>query len=238
MHCIPIEFKLIHGTFIRRLNRFLALAEVEGRHVHVHLPNSGRLTTILYPGVKLYLREPKTSHLRKSPYSIFAAIHDNNTSIIVDSLFSNYLARRVIELGLMDELAGYKIVGENIRLKGSRVRLDFLLRADSKRFYLEVKSVTHAVNDTALFPDAPTLRGRRQLTELLKLLEKGFRAGVIFSVQRPDAARIKPNYDIDPGFASLLRLLVENGLRVFTLKAAFTPSKDVILWPNEPQFTF
>lgn len=220
------------------LIRFLALVEVEGRNVYAHLPNSGRLTTVLYPRVRLYLREPETSHLRKSPYSIFAAIHDNNIPIIVDSTFSNYLAGRVIELGLIDELAGYKIVGENVKPEGSSVRLDFLLGASSKRFYLEVKSVTHVVNGTALFPDAPTLRGRRQLTELLKLLEKGFGAGIIFSVQRPDATRIKPNHDIDPDFTRSLRFLVENGFKVFTLKAAFIPSKDVILWPNEPQFTF
>jgi len=133
---------------------------------------------------------------------------------------------------------GYRIIRENIRPGGSNVRLDFLLVDDGNSLYLEVKSVTHVVDGFALFPDAPTLRGKRQLLEMLKLLKDGFEAGLMFSVQRPDATYIKPNCDVDPGFANLLWVSVEKGLKIFTLKAAFAPQKNaVIIWPNEPPFS-
>ncbi|MEM2321389.1 MAG: DNA/RNA nuclease SfsA [Candidatus Bathyarchaeia archaeon] len=238
MFLIPADFELIPGTFIRRLNRFMVLVKVEGKYAHAHLPNSGRLTTALYPGVKLHLRRPKSAHCRKSAYSVFAASHGENVTIIIDAQFSSYLARKAIELGLISELAGYRIVKENIRPEGSNTRLDFLLRAGAERLYLEIKSVSHVVDGTALFPDAPTSRGRRHLIELSRLLRNGFKTGLIFSVQRSDAARVKPNYDVDPEFASLLKALVENGLKIFTLKASFIPEKGIYIWPNELPFSF
>ncbi|MBS7605464.1 DNA/RNA nuclease SfsA [Candidatus Bathyarchaeota archaeon] len=240
MLLLPVDFKVIQGRFISRLNRFMALVEVGGKNVYAHLPNSGRLTTTLYPGVKLYLREPRRYRVRKSIYSIFASLHSNNVTIIVDSQFSNLLVKRAIEMGLINELAGYRIIKENVRPEASNAKLDFLLtnNADAP-YYLEVKSVTHVVDDVALFPDAPTLRGRRHLLEMLKLLKSGFKAGLIFSVQRPDATHVKPNYDVDPEFASLLKASVEEGLKVFTLRAVFDPKRSVLtVWPNDPHFIF
>ncbi|MEM1515249.1 MAG: DNA/RNA nuclease SfsA [Candidatus Bathyarchaeia archaeon] len=109
-----------------------------GRINLTHLPNSGRLTDILCPGAKLYLKRAEDTYYRKSSYSVFAVNHGDNTIVIVDTRFSNYLVRKAIEQGLINELAGYRIVKENVRPEGSNTRLDFLLRADDRRFYLEV----------------------------------------------------------------------------------------------------
>ena len=38
------------GTFVRRLNRFVALVEVAGRQVMAHVANSGRMQELLQPG--------------------------------------------------------------------------------------------------------------------------------------------------------------------------------------------
>lgn len=238
MSLIPLNFDLIPGKFIRRLNRFMALVEVDGELIYAHLPNSGRLITALYPNVKLYLKRSEITPARKSAYSVFASKCGENVIVIVDAQFSNYLVRKAIELGLIGELTGYRVEGENIWLKDLGVRLDFLLSRGAERFYLEAKSVTHAVDETALFPDAPTARGRRHLVGLAGLLEEGFKAGLIFSVQRPDAVRVKPNYDVDPDFSSLLEALVENGLKIFTLKAVLFPEEGICLYPNEPPFSF
>lgn len=238
MPLISVDFKPIIGAFIRRINRFMVLAEVRGEHVLAHLPNSGRLITTLYQGAKLYLRRFNGAHSRKSAYSVFAASYNNDITIIVDAHFSNKLAREVIDRGLMGELLGYRIVRENVKLVGSKARLDFLLRGHNEEFYLEVKSVTHAISGVALFPDAPTLRGRRQLIELNNILRSGSKAGLLFSVQRPDAFQVKPNYEADPKFASLLKASMENGLRILTLKSIFIPGEGVFLQPYEPPFSF
>jgi len=237
MVCIHINFDLSHGLFIRRLNRFMALVDVGGENVYAHLPNSGRLTTALYPGARLYLRRCLSRGFRKSIYSAFASEYDDGVRVIVDAQFSNHLARETIERDLFNELADYRVVKENVKLEDSNVRLDFLLKSSSGRFYLEVKSVTHVVEGVALFPDAPTSRGRRHILELSSLMKNGFNAGMIFSVQRPDAVAVKPNANVDPEFADLLRAAVNNGLKIFSFTAVFEPPKTIRLKPNEPVFS-
>jgi len=91
-------------------------------------------------------------------------------------------------------------------------RFDLLVNGN---IVVEVKSVTLVRNGTAMFPDAPTPRGRKHLRELLKLPEP-YRAAVVFVVQREDAEQFAPNAETDPEFARLLHLF---SLRGFTLKA-------------------
>lgn len=233
---VTIDFDLVPGRLVKRLNRFMALAEVDCGEVHAHLPNSGRLSTAFYPGDSAYLRRHESRLRRKSAYSVFAVQHDG-IAIIVDAQFSNLLARRAIERGLLSGLDGYVIAKENFKVSsGVGSKLDFMLERGSSRFFIEVKSVTHAVDGIALFPDAPTMRGRLHLRQLMRLLTLGFGAGIIFSVQRPDANLVKPNEGVDPEFAALLREAMFRGMKVFTLKSAFQPPKTVKLEPNEPRF--
>ena len=57
---------LVEATFVRRLNRFAANLEVDGREVMVHLANSGRLGELLRPGYRMLL-EPVAGEHRKCP---------------------------------------------------------------------------------------------------------------------------------------------------------------------------
>jgi len=231
-----IDFNPVLGRIIQRLNRFMTLIEVDNEKAYAHLPNSGRLQTALHPGDQAYLRRCERNPLRKSAYSVFAVQHDG-IIVIVDSQFSNILAREAIEQGLFDDMAGYHVVKENFMLdKDSRVRLDLLLEGNSEKFYMEVKSVTHAVNNIALFPDAPTARGRRHLMQLSSLSRRGFKAGLLFSVQRSDAKVLKPNVEVDPRFSELLRKAIKDGVKIFTLKAIFQPPKTIRLNANDPVF--
>ncbi|MBS7624262.1 DNA/RNA nuclease SfsA [Candidatus Bathyarchaeota archaeon] len=233
---IKLDFDLIPAVFLGRPNRFTALVRVDGEEAHAHLPNSGRLTTALCLGDKAYLRRHEARSRRKSIYSVFAVQH-GFTPIIVDAQFSNFLAKKSVEFGLIRELFGYRIVRENSKPNAdSKVRLDLIAEDNSDMFYIEVKCVTHAVGQIALFPDAPTSRGRRHIVELLRLVKRGFKAGLIFSVQRPDTEIIRPNSEVDPRFAELLERAISNGLKVFTLKSTFIPPETVILESNKPAF--
>ncbi|MBS7606955.1 DNA/RNA nuclease SfsA [Candidatus Bathyarchaeota archaeon] len=233
VNLIDLGFNLVLGKFIERINRFMILVEVDCGEVYAHLSNSGRLSTALRPGDVTYLRRIERMVRRKSAYTIFAVRHDD-VFVIIDAQFSNFIARRAIELGLIEDLAGYTIVKENFSVNGSR--LDFVLEKGLDKFYVEVKSVTHVVNGVALFPDAPTLRGKRHIRQLASLSALGLRAGILFSVQRPDAIVVRPNSDVDPEFAVLLKEAVEAGVKVFTLKSSFQPPKTIVLEPNIPLF--
>ncbi len=226
---------LTPGTFIRRLNRFMVEARLEGETVQAHLSNSGRLSSALLPGVKAYFKRCVIHHGRKSLYDLFA-VQRVDTTIIVDARFSNLIARTSIESDLFDAFKGCMITKENIEVGGSR--LDLLLERGSQRFFVEVKSVTHAVKGVAFFPDAPTARGRRHLRHLTKLAKEGFGSAVLFSVQRPDADLLKPFYEVDREFGDLLHQAYLGNVHIFTLRSTFIPPDIIELRSNVPKFSF
>jgi len=222
------------GTFVRRLNRFMVEAQLSGKHVLAHLPNSGRLVNVLIPEARAFLSE-KRSTGRKSGYDLFAVEH-SGVPMIVDTRFSTVAAQKSIEERRFTELKGYGVVLQNAKVNHSR--LDLLLRRGAKQFFLEIKCVTHVVDGVALFPDAPTLRGRKHIKTLKRLVEQGFDAGILFSVQRPDAMRVRPYREMDPLFARLLREATRIGVKVFTQTLVFKPPSLVEVKTDTPLFSF
>lgn len=232
MAAIRLQETIETGVFLRRLNRFMVEAEIHGEKVLAHLPNSGRLLTVLVPWSKAFLI--KRHHPRReSSYNLFAVEHFG-VPIIVDTRFSTVATKASIQKGLFKPLTGCQFIKENVKV--DNCLLDLLLKRGKRSFFLEIKCVTHVANDVAMFPDAPTTRGRKHLNILINLVEKGFDAGILFSVQRPDANAITPNWKIDHAFSELLHKAVEKGVKVFTQKLIFQPPDAVELRPNVPVF--
>jgi sugar fermentation stimulation protein A len=154
----------------------------------------------------------------------------------MDTHFSTLAVKAAIEKKLSKPFENYRVVSENVKV--NRSRLDILLKQDADSFFLEVKSVTNVIDGVALFPDTPTLRGRKHLKCLVSLIEQGFDAGILFSVQRPDVTVLKPNYEIDQQFSELLRKAVDENVRIFTLMSVFKPSSTIELKANIPAFSF
>lgn len=235
---VGLDFNPVKGRFLQRINRFKVLVEIDGEEFYAHLPNSGRLITALRYGARAYLKRVEDGFSGKNPYRLFA-VQPGGIPIIVDAHFSNIIAKIAVEHDLIDDLAGYRVYKENFRLdEHVGTRLDLMLKRGLDKFYVEVKSVTHVVNGAALFPDAPTLRGRRHVKRLTELARCGFKCGIIFSVQRPDAIIMKPNAEIDRQFAELLREAVDKGIKIFTLNSTFQPPRNVRIEPNKPIFIF
>ena len=59
---------LTEGRFIRRLNRFIAEVEVDGRIQKVHVKNTGRCAELFLEGTRVFL-EPSDNPDRKTKYS-------------------------------------------------------------------------------------------------------------------------------------------------------------------------
>ncbi|MHC1564193.1 MAG: DNA/RNA nuclease SfsA [Candidatus Hecatellaceae archaeon] len=122
--------------------------------------------------------------------------------------------------GELEEFKGFRILKAEPRLGGTR--LDFLLeKKGGGRLLVEVKSCTLAENGVAMFPDAPTERGRRHLETLARMAGGGWRAAIVFLAQREDVERFQPNHREDPRFAEALRKAWEKGVRVYAYRAAF-----------------
>lgn len=198
---------LVDGRFLDRPHRFAVTARLEdGRTVEAHLGDPGRLRNLLRPGAALRLRPAPRTTRRSTRYTValVRAGAPTRVWVSVETGRANLLAANLIARGRIRGLGSDPIVRREV-VRG-RSRFDFLLeRTDGGRTWLEVKSVTEVRGGVALFPDAPTERGRRHLAELAEIRRGGDGAMVLFVVQRGDARRIRPHRAIDPAFARALR---------------------------------
>ena len=213
----------IRGTFLNRVNRFLVEVQVEGRIQRAFLPNSGRLQGVLVPG-RTVLLKPRTSTRRKTDLDLWG-VSDGRIWILVDSRMANRLLPWSISKGILPHLQDLK--GLRPEVKGGGKRFDFFARWRGRDLWIEAKSVTLVRNGLALFPDAPTARGRGHLRALQKLSSAGSAALVTFMVLREDASAFAPNREIDPGFAEALTEAVEGGVMVEAL--CFTVGEGTVL---------
>lgn len=223
--------ELLAGRFERRLNRFLARIRLErGESVEAHVPNTGRMGELLVPGAQVAL-EPKAPAGRKSAYDLVLA-WGGAAWVCVDSRRANEVFEALLRSLEGDGLVGVGGRPPTFLLRCARHRrevregphrFDFELEAGGARALVEVKSVNLAVDRTALFPDAPTARGARQVELLASLARKGRRGMVAFVVLRSDADRLRPNEAMDPGFAEALRRAKRAGVKLFSLGCEVSP---------------
>lgn len=200
---------LVPGTFIRRDNRFQAAVLVGGAEAKAHVPNSGRLGDLFIPGQTIWLT-PQSTDQRKTAYDLVLVEHAS-VLVSVDARLPNRLFLEALTSGIISGLSFSQVRAE-IRLGDSR--FDFCLIDEVGNYWVETKSVTLVENGCALFPDAPTSRGRRHLRALIQALEHGDKGAVIFVVQRPDARSFSPNQMVDAGFARSLQEAVASGVDV------------------------
>lgn len=219
---LPLPSPLVPAGFLRRPNRFVVHARLERAHeewsegaeVRCHLPDPGRLTELLVPGRRLWLR-PADDPDRKTRWSaLLVQTPDGQGVVSVDTTLPNRLIEMALRRGALDELEGWLLERREYAHGGSR--FDFLLSGDDgRRLVLEVKSVTLVEDGVALFPDAVTARGARHVEELAGIAaEPGWEAAVLFVLQRDDAMRIRAARAIDPDFAEALSRAREAGVRI------------------------
>ncbi len=203
---------LIEGTFVARLNRFAALVRVQGQETVAHVANSGRLQELFREGTRILLTPVAPHPGRKTLYDL-SLVDLGHTLVSADARLPNGLVYEALKSDKLPEFQGY---GEILREKTFEdSRLDFLLLDGVRRCYVEVKSVTLVTDGVALFPDAPTTRGQRHVGTLAHAVQQGWRAAVVFVVQRGDAEALAPNDTADPAFGKALRSAHQSGVEVY-----------------------
>ncbi|MDI9624808.1 MAG: DNA/RNA nuclease SfsA [Methanothermobacter sp.] len=218
------------ADFLGRPNRFTVLVDKDGYKFKAHLRDPGRLEDLLIPGNKLLLKYMPVSGDRKTRFDVIAAFKDGEW-VLINSGLHNDIAMEIIESQFIKELEGYKVIKREYKFGKSR--LDFLLSRDDEKMLLEVKGCTLLKGDRALFPDAPTSRGKRHLEELMKATELGFKSSILFLIFRRKAKIFSPNNIIDPKFAETFKKSVRMGVIIIpvTLKARL--NKNFIIEPEK-----
>ncbi len=213
---------LVEALLSRRENRFRAAARLaDGQEVAVHVPNSGRMHEVFDMPRRAWLARASNPH-RKTPYDLVLVEGDGGVLISVDSRLPNRLFAAGLQRGVFDAWLGLSPQAWQVRPEPAygAGRLDFLLTAPDRRWWIETKSITLVEGGVALFPDAPTARGRRHLADLCRLVGAGEGAAVVFIVQRNDAVAFAPHPTADPDFPAALRRAGACGVLVKAYRCA------------------
>jgi sugar fermentation stimulation protein A len=197
------------AEFLARPNRFLAEVRVGRRKEHAHVPDPGRLTELLVPGVRVRLR-PAPPGKRRTAWTMIG-VECELGWVNVDSRLPNLLFAEALRQGSLEEFPGVRAWRAEYRY--GRSVLDFYLEAELPCL-VEVKGCTLVVEGEALFPDAPTERGARHLEELTLARREGYRSCLVIAVKYPAGRVFRPNRATDPAFAGALERAVAAGVEV------------------------
>jgi len=180
------------------------IAEVGGELLRAHCPNPGRMQEILLPGTETFL-EKADSPSRSTSHTFVAAVHRGEI-IALHSTRANDIARELILPQLIKD-------SESIRREAvfGRSRFDFAVKTKEGIILVEVKSCTLCEEGVAMFPDAPTTRGQKHLTEMAGIVRTGRYRGekiagglILFVIGHPNPQVFIPNIHTDPVFSRML----------------------------------
>ena len=225
LYCLAMRFssKLIPGTLIQRYKRFLADVQLAGGElVTAHCTNTGSMMGCKEPGSPVYLSRSDNLN-RKLPYT-WELIEANGTWVGINTMHPNRLVAEAVKNGALRELDTYPTIHREV-LTRQGTRLDLCLEGTDCHCYVEVKNVTLNIDGAAAFPDAVSERGTKHLKELIRLKRRGYRAAVVFVVQRDDCAMFRPADEIDPEYGRWLRRAIRAGVEALPYRAKVTPEE-------------
>ena len=207
---------LSKGRYINRPNRFtVEFFDQENQKQLAHLHDPGRLKELLLENVELlvkYIPTYKKTN-RKTKYDIIAVKYHDEW-VLLNSAYHNDLVEEIIEEKLIDELEEFKVKKREYTYQKSR--FDFLLENDNdEEMLLEVKGCTLVINKVALFPDAPTKRGTKHVTELTSAKKDGNLASIIILVLQNNVKCFTPNQRTDKDFSDSLKDAFDNGVKIY-----------------------
>ena len=215
---------LIEARFVRRLNRFAALANLDSGEVLVHVANSGRMRELFVEGRRVLLKPVAGDH-RKTAFDL-ALVDLGHTLSSADARLPNSLVHEAFRDGRLPQFDDYSSIRREVTYGESR--LDIVLEGEGAVCFIETKSVTLVEQGTGLFPDAPTIRGIKHMVSLSRAAAEGHRAAVVFVVQRGDTWDFAPNDGADPKFGRALREAAGEGVEVYVYRCRVTTEEIVL----------
>jgi len=210
--------KPVKAILVRRYKRFLVDVRLEdGRIVTAHCTNTGSLKSCLIPGAPVLLT-PANSSRRKTPYT-WESIYIDGGWVGVNTTVPNKLVFNAVQNRMLKEFQDFHTVKSEVKFGDSR--FDLYMESDNQKLFAEIKNVTYKHGNAALFPDAPTERGRKHLKALMRAVEKGYRAAMIYVIPRTDVTCFDTADDIDPQYAALLRQARAKGVEIYAYRVMF-----------------
>lgn len=211
---------IVKGLFVKRINRFLALVDIDGKIENVHIKNTSRCSEIFIPDTICYL-EKNSNPNRKTKYTLISA-EKNGILINLDSQIPNKIIfDAIVEGKILSSLKPIDVKRE-VTYGSSRFDISFYSQGENRKYFLEVKGVSLEENGIAAFPGAPTTRGKKHLDELVEATREGYGAIVVFLIQLENANLLIPNYNMDRDFAKALIRAKDNNVLIKAFNSVVT----------------
>ena len=204
------------AVFKERPNRFIAYVETRNGREICHVKNTGRCKELLQPDATIYVQR-NDNPARKTKLDLIG-VKKNQYLINMDSQAPNVAVKEWLKAGnLFSETA--KIYPEK---KYGDSRFDFYIEDGERKAFMEVKGVTLESDGVCAFPDAPTERGVKHIRELIKCMEEGYEAYILFVIQMSPVKYLKPNDVTHKAFGDALREAKKAGVHVLARDCKIT----------------
>ena len=214
------ENQLIPGVLIKRYKRFFVDIKLKDKKITAHCPNTGSMMGLLNPGNKVWVTKSDNKN-RKLKYTL-QIIKANDAVVGVNTHLTNKIVNEALIKNRIKEFAFDKIIQKEVKYN-QNTRFDFLIKKNKFKFFVEVKNVTLSrKKGLAEFPDAITLRGAKHIKELMDATEKGYKAFILFVIQRDDCKNFSIAKDIDNEYSKLLTLALKNKVKVLCYDCKFS----------------
>ena len=211
---------LVHGYLVKRYKRFLADIKLDdGSIVTAHCTNSGSMKSCIEEGAEVYISD-SMNPARKTRYT-WEMIKINDDWVGINTSNPNKLAVEILRNNILPQLSGYTTIKPEVKYGDSR--FDVYAENEFEKCFVEVKNVTLKDGIYARFPDAVTERGQKHLETLIKAKSEGFRAAMLYIIQRTDVEIFAPAFEIDPKYASKLKIAANNGVEIIPLQVRVSP---------------
>lgn len=222
--------KVVVARLVQRDNRFIATCRLPGQEglEKVHVKNTGRCKELLLPNCEVALSF-QGSPTRKTDYDLIA-VKKGNIWVNIDSQVPNQLAAEGLQSGeiSLPGLVG-TIVGVKREVTYGNSRFDIQVTTSSgETAVVEVKGMTLEANQVGAFPDAPSERALKHVSELLTLQEQGIQTYVLFVAQLPSVRLGTIHQARQPKLAALFSEAHAKGLQTLVYRCDVSPAEIVL----------
>lgn len=196
MNTIELYPKWEPAGFVERLNRFvMQLKKEDGQVITAYVANPGRMEEFLTPGHPFFITPGNEG---KYYYRVVSTSY-RDSYVLLDTIKINAVVEKMLKNGSIAEFRDYSSIRREYAV--NRSKFDFLLEAQNKKpVLLEIKSCSLCHNGVAMFPDAPTKRGKRHLEDLELLTAQGYDCYTLYLVNHKHAHVFMPNGHTDPEY--------------------------------------
>ncbi|MBN2016840.1 MAG: DNA/RNA nuclease SfsA [Candidatus Cloacimonetes bacterium] len=213
-HLIPLYKNWHKAYFVKRPNRFVVELILDGKPIRAWVPNTGRMAEFCFEGHPFYVTKVP---MPKFQYKIIGTEYQAEL-VFLDTIRVNHVVQLLIENHAIPELSDFVALRREATYGNSRFDFE-MTHGDGNQSLIEVKSCTLCHNGMAMFPDAPTDRGRKHLAHLEQLAAEKCNVYNLFLITTMQAQVFLTNYHVDLAYAQ--KMLAAKNIAFLAYKIGF-----------------